>query len=70
MITRKVFFMGLQQGNGLFKGLPIGTRSTPVVIGAGQLTIHLRGAILGGNGLQRVNDFLEFVLLMPLLAPL
>ena len=39
-----------------------------IVIGAGQLAVHLRGTLLGGDGLQRINNFMLFALLMPLLA--
>ena len=39
-----------------------------IVVGSRQLHIHFRGTLLGRDGLQRVNDFLAFALLMPLLA--
>ena len=39
-----------------------------IVIGTGQLAVHLRGTLLGGDGLQRINNFMLFALLMPLLA--
>ena len=39
-----------------------------IVVGSRQLHIHFRGTLLGRDGLQRVYDFLVFVLLMPLLA--
>ena len=62
--------MGLHQFQCLVKQLPslrlAGVRQ--IVVGAGQLHINFRGTLLGGDGLQRVNDFQVFVLLMPLLA--
>ena len=39
-----------------------------IVVGSRQLHIHFRGTLLGRDCLQCVNDFLVFVLLMPLLA--
>ena len=39
-----------------------------IVVGSRQLHIHFRGTPLSGDGFQRVNDFLVFILLMPLLA--
>jgi len=32
------------------------------------IAVHLRGTLLGGDGLQRINNFMLFALLMPLLA--
>ena len=62
--------MGLHQFQCLVKQLPslrlAGVRQ--IVVGAGQLHIHFRGTLLGRDCLQCVNDFLVFVLLMPLLA--
>ena len=62
--------MGLHQFQCMVKQLPslrlAGVRQ--IVVGAGQLHINFRGTLLGGDGLQRVNDFQVFVLLMPLLA--
>ena len=62
--------MGLHQFQCLVKQLPslrlAGARQ--IVVGAGQLHIHFRGTLLGRDCLQCVNDFLVFVLLMPLLA--
>ena len=39
-----------------------------IVISTGQLAVHFRSALLGWNSLQRVNDFMVFALLIPLLA--
>ena len=70
VVTLEVFLMGLQQGDGLFKQVPppwlVGVRQ--IAVGPGQLAVHLRGTFLGGDGLQRVDDFLKFVLFMPFLA--
>ena len=63
----KVVCMGFQQGNRLLIQFPI-LWNSQVVVGAGQLAVHLRGTLLGGDGLQRVNDFLVFAFFMPLLA--
>ena len=63
----KVVCMGFQQGKRLLIQFPI-LWNSQVVVGAGQFTVHLRGTLLGGNGLQRVDDLLVLALFMPLLA--
>ena len=70
MSISQFLLMGLHQFQCLVKQLPslrlAGVRQ--IVVGAGQLHIHFRGTLLGRDCLQCVNDFLVFVLLMPLLA--
>ena len=62
--------MGLHQFQCLVKQLPslrlAGVRQ--IVVGAGQLHIHFRGALLGRNRFQGVDYLLRFILFKPLLA--
>ena len=67
MVSLEVFPMGAQESDGLFEQRTVG-RCPQIVVGPGQLAVHLRGALLGWNGLQRVNDLLVLALFIPLLA--
>ena len=70
VVAFEVFLMGLQQSNRLFEHILAAWLIwvCQIVISPGQLTVHLRSAFLGGDGLQRVNDLLVFVVFMPPLA--
>lgn len=64
MVPREIRLMGLQQGNGLAEQLPVPRRGL-VVVGPGQFAVHLRGALLGGDGLQGLDDLLILVVFVP-----
>ena len=64
MVPCEIRLMGLQQGNGLAEQLPVPRRGL-VVVGPGQFAVHLRGALLGGDGLQGLNDLLILVVFVP-----
>ena len=67
VIFGKMLLMGSQKFQRLFKRLPFSYMCNGNIC-LGQLTVQLRGALLGRNRFQGVDYLLRFILFKPLLA--